>query len=131
MFPPFPQFTAHHYIQKLIDDLDCGKVKIQQITEVSKERLGSGLMLGCLLAYDKKTNQRIILFALSGISRQLIFADSEKEEIHNKAIDNIKLIIKSDWMPWSNVKDANIYLEFYSVYAKLYKSFLNNKEYLK
>ena len=77
MFPPFPQFTAHHYIQKLIDDLDCGKVKIQQITEVSKERLGSGLMLGCLLAYDKKTNQRIILFALSGISRQLIFADSE------------------------------------------------------
>ena len=77
MFPPFPQFTAHHYILKLIDDLDCGKVKIQQITEVSKERLGSGLMLGCLLAYDKKTNQRIILFALSGISRQLIFADSE------------------------------------------------------
>ena len=76
MFPPFPQFTAHHYIQKLIDDLDCGKVKIQQITEVSKERLGSGIMLGCLLAYDKKTTQRIILFALSGISRQLIFADS-------------------------------------------------------
>ncbi|MCR4743024.1 MAG: RluA family pseudouridine synthase [Treponema sp.] len=77
MFPPFPQFTAHHYIQKLIDDLDCGKVKIQQITEESKERLGSGLMLGCLVAYDKKTNQRIILYALSGISRQLIFQNSE------------------------------------------------------
>lgn len=61
----------------------------------------------------------------------LVFADSEKDEIRNKAIDNIKLIIKNNWMPWSNVKDANTYLEFYSVDAKWYKSFLNDGEYHK
>lgn len=60
----------------------------------------------------------------------LIYADSEKSDIRDKAINNIKDIIQNDWMPWSNVKDARTYLEFYSVDIQWYKSFLNNKEYL-
>lgn len=61
----------------------------------------------------------------------LILADSEDRDIQEKAIENIKLIIKNDWHTWLNVRDAKIYLEFYSVDVVWYKKFLDSKEYLK
>lgn len=61
----------------------------------------------------------------------LILADSEKREIQEKAIENIKIIVKEDWHAWSNIRDAYIYLDFYSVDIMWYKEFLNNGEYLK
>lgn len=61
----------------------------------------------------------------------IIFADSEKREIQEKAIENIKIIVKEDWHAWSNIRDAYIYLEFYSVDILWYKEFLINREYLK
>lgn len=81
MFPPFSQFTARHYIQLLIDDLDGGKAELKQITKISQERQGNGLMLGCLVCYDKNTRQRKILYALSGISKQLVLKNQNEDII--------------------------------------------------
>ena len=61
----------------------------------------------------------------------IILADSEKKEIKEKAIENIGTIIKENWYGWSHVRDAYIYLQFYSVEVEWYKKFLYNKEYLK
>ncbi|MBD5116308.1 MAG: hypothetical protein HDT48_02190 [Ruminococcaceae bacterium] len=61
----------------------------------------------------------------------LIFADSEDINIQKKAIENIKFIVKNGWYNWSNIRDAYIYLEFYSVDVVWYKNFLDSKEYLK
>lgn len=60
----------------------------------------------------------------------LILADSDDKDIKNKAIENIKVIIKENWHGWSNFKDAHTYLEFYSVSTIWYKNFLDTKEYL-
>ena len=61
----------------------------------------------------------------------LIFADSEDRNIQEKAIENIKIIVKNDWHTWLNIRDAYKYLEFYSVDVVWYKKFLDSKEYLK
>ena len=60
----------------------------------------------------------------------LILADSIQTDIQQKAVDNIKLIIKNRWYGWSNFKDAYSYLDFYSVKVEWYKGFLDKKEYL-
>lgn len=60
----------------------------------------------------------------------LILADSIQTDIQQKAVDNIKLIIKNRWYGWSNLKDAYSYLDFYSVKVEWYKEFLDKKEYL-
>lgn len=60
----------------------------------------------------------------------LIFADSSQEDIHNKAVNNIILIIKNRWYGWANFKDAYTYLDYYSVQSEWYKNFLENKEYI-
>ena len=57
----------------------------------------------------------------------LILADSEKREIQEKAIENIKIIVKEDWHAWSNIRDAYIYLDFYSVDIMWYKKYLVEK----
>lgn len=81
MFPPFAQFTARHYIQLLIDDLDRGRAELKQITQISQERQGNGLMLGCLVCYDKTSKKRKILYAVSGISKQLIIKNQKSDTI--------------------------------------------------
>lgn len=81
MFPPFSQFTARHYIQLLIDDLNEGKAELKQLTQLSLERQGNGLMLGCLVCYEKKSKQRKVLYAVSGISRQLFIKNQNTETI--------------------------------------------------
>lgn len=71
MFPPFNQEIAHHYCEKTISDIENGILELQQVTEISQERLGQGLMVGCLVCWDSKANKRVVLLAVSGISRQL------------------------------------------------------------
>lgn len=61
----------------------------------------------------------------------LIFADSDDLAIRDKAIENIKFIIKNKWYGWSNFKDVYSYLDFYNVDIKWYKEFLDSKAYMK
>lgn len=60
----------------------------------------------------------------------IIFADSEDNDIKQKAIENVKTIISNSWYAWSNFKDVYTYLEFYSVTVVWYKEFLLNRDYI-
>jgi len=97
MFPPFSQFTARHYINLLIDDLNCGKAELTQLTKISEERQGNGLMLGCLVCFHKETKERVVLYAVSGISKQISFVtplqtkQSEKIIIVPPVVDERKI----------------------------------------
>ena len=71
MFPPFNQELAHHYCEKIIEDIQKGKLELKQITSISQERIDQGLMIGSAVCWDKKSQNRVILAAVSGISRQL------------------------------------------------------------
>lgn len=65
MFPPFETSLARSYCMKLISQIEAGNVILKQITRLSQERAGNGLMIGALVCKEK------ILFSVSGISRQL------------------------------------------------------------
>jgi len=65
MFPPFETSLARSYCMKLISQIEAGNVILKQITRLSQERTGNGLMIGALVCREK------ILFSVSGISRQL------------------------------------------------------------
>lgn len=71
MFPPFNQELARHYCLELISSIESGVFSLKQISQISEERSGQGIMLGCLVSYDYKKNQRIILYAVSGISKKI------------------------------------------------------------
>lgn len=74
MFPPFPQEAARHYCQKFISDIEDGFVCLKQISQISQERQGHGVMVGSLVCYEKNNPQsRIVLHAISGISIQAFF----------------------------------------------------------
>ena len=66
MFAPFPQELAHHYCLELVKKLDDDRVCLEQIARESQERKNQGLMLGCLIAWDRDAKKRKILYALSG-----------------------------------------------------------------
>ena len=71
MFPPFPTESAHQYCLKLINQIEDGTVVLKQISKESEERKGQGIMLGCLVAQDKKNKKRKILYTVSGNSKIL------------------------------------------------------------
>lgn len=66
MFAPFPQELARHYCLELIKKLEEGTVCLEQIARESLERKDQGLMLGCLVAWNRTLKKRKILYALSG-----------------------------------------------------------------
>ncbi len=72
MFPPFPQELARHYCLSLIEKIQDGQFLLQQVAEESLERKGQGLMVGCLVAWDSKSQKRKLLFATSGNSKKLV-----------------------------------------------------------
>lgn len=80
MFPPFNQELAHHYCEKIIADIQSGKLELKQITSISQERINQGLMIGSAVCWDAKANTRVILAAVSGISRQIV-GQSDKNTI--------------------------------------------------
>ena len=75
MFPPFPQESARHYCQTLISLIDKGKVELKQISRESEERKGQGLMVGCLVCWEKTdevgSGRRVVLYSVSGNSKVL------------------------------------------------------------
>lgn len=70
MYPPFSTEKAHRYIQALIEKLNSGDVVLKQVTEISQEREGSGIMLGALVC-NNSLGQEVVLYSVSGIARQL------------------------------------------------------------
>ncbi len=71
MFPPFPQENAHKKLKKLTNAIDRGELTLTQVTEVSSEREGNGIMLGALVCKNS-CGREITLYAVSGIAKQLI-----------------------------------------------------------
>ena len=51
----------------------------------------------------------------------VLFADSQDNEIKNKAIENIKTIAVNRWCDWSDFRDIYQYLDFYNVNIKWFK----------
>ena len=58
MFAPFPQELAHHYCLELVKKLDDDSVCLEQIARESQERKNQGLMLGCLIAWDRNKKKK-------------------------------------------------------------------------
>lgn len=73
MFPPFNQKIANLYCKAAIDALEKGLLVLEQLTAVSEEREGQGLMVGCLVGQrvDGSGGGTVVLLAVSGISRQV------------------------------------------------------------
>ena len=94
MFPPFPQELAHHYCSNLIKDIDDGKICLEQVAKESLERKGQGLMIGCLVAWDKVQKKRIVLYSVSGNARRI---KNISANLHNSVfVDSIVSITQID-----------------------------------
>lgn len=100
MFPPFNQKIANLYCKAAIDALEKGQLVLEQLTAVSEEREGQGLMVGCLVGQKADENEGepkcVVLLAVSGISRQVkIVSDDilrnvsyDKQLFHPQSADN-------------------------------------------
>lgn len=77
MFPPFPQEQALKVLQTVCAGLKEGSLCLNQVTEVSTERAGNGLMIGAMVARTPD-NQEVNLVTVSGIARMI--ASSEPDE---------------------------------------------------
>lgn len=97
MFPPFNQKIANLYCMAAIDALEKGQLVLEQLTAVSEEREGQGLMVGCLVGQrvDGSGGGTVVLLAASGISRQLKFVSENKQLSCVKPSDNsdVEIII--------------------------------------
>ena len=80
-----------------IDALEKGQLVLEQLTAVSEEREGQGLMVGCLVGQQSNVEpKRVVLLAVSGISRQVkIVSDDilrnvsyDKQLFHPQSADN-------------------------------------------
>ncbi len=74
MFPPFPEDGAYEVCRKIAEDLDSGRLILRQVTKLSLERAGQGIMLGAAICKDS-SGQKVILKTVSGIARKLTFPD--------------------------------------------------------
>lgn len=77
MYSPFPTEIAYHYCLLLKRQLDQGSLSLEQVTRLSSERAGQGVMIGVLVCKDTEGN-RVVLCANSGISKRLFKKSEEK-----------------------------------------------------
>ena len=70
MFPPYSEEKALKQCRWLMEKLDAGDVVLAQLSAVSGERAGQGLMLAAMVARDS-SGREDVFFACSGLSRQL------------------------------------------------------------
>ena len=71
MFPPFPEEEAYAECARIIQDIDAGKIRINQLSAPSEERRGQGVMIGVLVC-RASDGRRIVLKTLSGIGKELV-----------------------------------------------------------
>ena len=88
MFPPFNQKIANLYCLSTLIALEQGRLVLERLTPVSSERVDQGLMVGCLVGWKAAEAcggkcKRVVLLAVSGISRQLKFACDDKTILFN------------------------------------------------
>ncbi|MCR5622833.1 MAG: RluA family pseudouridine synthase [Treponema sp.] len=76
MFPPFDEEKALEKCRWLAEKLDSGEAVLRQLSAVSGERAGQGLMLAAMVARDEDGKEGTY-FACSGLSRQLQAAAPE------------------------------------------------------
>lgn len=74
MFPPFPQELALHYLRLLQTSLDKEESSLLQLSQESESRKNQGIMLGCLVCLQRESGDRKILYAVSGIAKELKLA---------------------------------------------------------
>lgn len=70
MFPPFPEERAQNICLSMIRQLENGALSLEQVTPLSEERAGIGVMLGALVCADSNGNE-VVLKTASGFSRAL------------------------------------------------------------
>lgn len=75
MFAPFPQEEAFSVCQKIFDGLQEGLFVLEQISQVSEERLDQGVMLGVLVC------ETVTLACVSGTAKQLSTAPGTQTDI--------------------------------------------------
>ena len=83
MFNPFSEELARHYCLDLIDDIENGALILKQISRISYERMNQGLMTGSLVCWDSSSKKRIVLHAVSGISKQIYTKKSKSVYVKN------------------------------------------------
>lgn len=90
MFPPFNEESAFIECQKIISDIQSEKIKIKQVSNVSKERENQGFMIGSLVCKDS-SGKEVVLITISGIGKELIL-ESEDTRIFVFPIVSFDLI---------------------------------------
>lgn len=103
MFAPFRQDLARNYLDLVIQLLQTKEMVLQQLSKESEERKNQGIMLGSLVCYDKNTNEQIILLAVSGIAKQLVFASQNSKSFFYK---NQHFVIVDPIVPPENIEAA-------------------------
>lgn len=71
MYPPFPQELARYYCKLLVSHIESNKIELEQVAQESVERSGQGVMLGCLVCWDKSAEKRVVLATVSGNAKRL------------------------------------------------------------
>jgi len=98
MYSPFPTEAAYHYCLVLKGLLDKGFLGLEQVTRLSAERAGQGVMLGCLVSADAEGN-RIVLCACSGISKKIIVKenpDSSEWELNGEKYIIVSPVVSAE-----------------------------------
>ena len=85
MFPPFPEEEAYAECARIIQDIDAGKIRINQLSAPSEERRGQGVMIGVLVC-RASDGRRIVLKTLSGIGKELVSNCAAEDEIFVRPI---------------------------------------------
>lgn len=85
MFPPFPEEEAYAECARIIQDIDAGKIRINQFSAPSEERRGQGVMIGVLVC-RASDGRRIVLKTLSGIGKELVSDCVAEDEIFVRPI---------------------------------------------
>lgn len=88
MFPPFTTKEAREKCLYLIEQLEKGVCEktvykahqtcsafLKQVARESVERKNQGVMIGCLVCRHKITNEKIVLFAVSGNAKELVLQE--------------------------------------------------------
>lgn len=80
---PFVEEEAKNHCVIVRNLLTNKKLHLLQKTKISLERKENGLMIGCLVCYNKKLTKKCVLICVSGIAKELRF-NNRRTFIYNK-----------------------------------------------
>lgn len=110
MFPPFSQKEANLHCKIALSLLEKNALLLEQVSKESEERKNQGVMLGCLICEKKDTKEKVILLAISGISKKLsvnknFFRDFDSDE-NTFFYENQKYIITQPLVSPKEIENA-------------------------